>query len=109
MGACQRADGLDRFGTDGIEVSGFAPEGFLAGFEPGEGEQRLDQSTHAFGSALAGFEGVTVFGLVARACEGSLSLGEDDRDRGAQFMRGVGSELALAGESFLDLIESLIE
>ena len=92
------ADQLDTFCDSSGKVEGLTLQGLLAGVVAGEFEEGFDKAAHALGSALAGFDGLLVIFGGAFASQGHLGLGEDDGDRRAQFVGGIGSELALLGE-----------
>ena len=73
-------------------------QNFLAGVEARQREQRLDQFPHPLRRALAGLDGLLVFGGVAFAVQRGLRLREHHGNRRAQFVRGVGGELFLLRE-----------
>ena len=91
---------FDGFAGDPVQVARLAGGGGFAGVEPGQRQQRFGEPAHALGGALAGGQAFAVFGGGAFAGEGSLRLREHDGDGRAQFVRGVGGELRLPGESW---------
>lgn len=105
-------DGLeevDGFAGGGGEVEGLEIHALGAGVEPGELEERFGEVAHALGGALAGFEGGAIIVGGAFAGEGGLGLREDDGEGSAEFVRGVGGELALLLEGGVEAREGGVE
>ena len=102
----ERAE-LGRGVHEGLPEVGRAVRLVAVRVRPGEQEQVADEPAHA----LRGAQG-RVRGLAALAVEDldeQLEVGEDARERGAQLVRRVRDELALALERLLRLVARCLE
>src|SRR2546427_391079 len=77
------------------QVEVFAGDLFLAGVKAGQFEQRLGEAPHLLGGVQAGFDRFAVFAGAAFAREGCLGFGDDNGQRRAEFVGGIGGKLSL--------------
>jgi len=71
---------------------------FLASVEARELEQRFGELPHVLGGVQTDCDRFTVFRSAALTCEGRLRFRDDDGERRAEFVGGVGGELLLLRE-----------
>ena len=105
----EQADQLDAIACGPGQIKFHPLHLLLPGIEAREFEQRADQFAHPLRGALAGFDGLAVFGRGAFAVKRGLRLREHHRDRRAEFVRGVGRELFLLRERGVEARERGIQ
>ncbi len=106
----ERAHGARGVGAEVGEVELLAHDALHARVRPREQEEVVDDAAHAPGLLADRRERAAQLGRrPVGARERELRLAADDRDRGAQLVRGVGHEAALPLERGLEAAEQLVE
>ena len=93
----------------GFEIEGSGLEFKSSGIGPRQHQQRFDQRFHPLACPQARFESLAVFLGGALARQGQFGVGVNDGERGTQFVGGIGGELNLTLEGFIETVEGVVE